>query len=228
MHARTSHRPTHAHPPAPPQAAEIISRYPSNYKASAVIPLLDLAQQQNGGWLSLAALNRVAQVLEMPEIRVYEVRPPPPPAPLLTPASARREPAHPPACLTHEPPRLHARPPAPATHLTPLQSHPPPPPKVATFYTMFNRSKIGKYHVMVCGTTPCMLQVRARAAAPPAPAPPCSGPRARATPPLKHAVAGGRRPREIALRPACKRTHARTHARVSRSRTSLHRPPPPP
>ena len=31
--------------------------------------------------------------------------------------------------------------------------------EVATFYTMFNRSKIGKYHVMVCGTTPCMLQV---------------------------------------------------------------------
>lgn len=31
--------------------------------------------------------------------------------------------------------------------------------QVATFYTMFNRSKIGKYHVMVCGTTPCMLQV---------------------------------------------------------------------
>jgi NADH dehydrogenase (ubiquinone) flavoprotein 2 len=30
--------------------------------------------------------------------------------------------------------------------------------QVATFYTMFNRSKIGKYHVMVCGTTPCMLQ----------------------------------------------------------------------
>ncbi len=24
---------------------------------------------------------------------------------------------------------------------------------------MFNRSKMGKYHVMVCGTTPCMLQV---------------------------------------------------------------------
>jgi NADH dehydrogenase (ubiquinone) flavoprotein 2 len=27
--------------------------------------------------------------------------------------------------------------------------------EVATFYTMFNRSKIGKYHVMICGTTPC-------------------------------------------------------------------------
>ena len=32
-----------------------------------------------------------------------------------------------------------------------------PPPQVATFYTMFNRSPIGRYHVMVCGTTPCML-----------------------------------------------------------------------
>lgn len=30
--------------------------------------------------------------------------------------------------------------------------------EVATFYTMFNRTKMGKYHVMVCGTTPCMLQ----------------------------------------------------------------------
>jgi NADH dehydrogenase (ubiquinone) flavoprotein 2 len=53
--------------------AEVISRYPSNYKASALIPLLDLAQQQNDGWLSLAAMNRVAKVLDMPEIRVYEV-----------------------------------------------------------------------------------------------------------------------------------------------------------
>lgn len=81
--------------------ADIMSRYPTNYKQSAVIPLLDLAQKQNGGWLSLNAMNRVAKVLEMAPIRVYEV---------------------------------------------------------ATFYTMFNRSKIGKYHVMVCGTTPCMLQ----------------------------------------------------------------------
>ena len=42
------------------QAAEIIARYPSNYKASAVIPLLDLAQKQNDGWLSLNAMNRVS------------------------------------------------------------------------------------------------------------------------------------------------------------------------
>ena len=57
------------------QAAELIARFPINYKQSACIPLLDLAQKQNNGWLSLAAMNRVAKVLEMPEIRVYEARP---------------------------------------------------------------------------------------------------------------------------------------------------------
>lgn len=29
--------------------------------------------------------------------------------------------------------------------------------EVATFYTMFNRSPVGKYHIQVCTTTPCML-----------------------------------------------------------------------
>lgn len=29
--------------------------------------------------------------------------------------------------------------------------------EVATFYTMFNRSPVGKYHLLVCTTTPCML-----------------------------------------------------------------------
>lgn len=74
------------------RVAEIIAKYPPNYKASAVIPLLDLAQQQNGGWLTLAAMNQVAKVLDMAEIRVYEV---------------------------------------------------------ATFYSMFNRSKVGKYYIQV-------------------------------------------------------------------------------
>ena len=41
---------------------EILARYPTNWKQSAVIPILDLAQQQNDGWLSLAAMNRVAKV----------------------------------------------------------------------------------------------------------------------------------------------------------------------
>ena len=79
----------------------ILNRYPENYKQSAVIPLLDLVQQQNDGYLSLNAMNAVADALGMAHIRVYEV---------------------------------------------------------ATFYTMFNRSKMGKYHLMVCGTTPCMVR----------------------------------------------------------------------
>ncbi|XP_042016031.1 NADH dehydrogenase [ubiquinone] flavoprotein 2, mitochondrial-like isoform X2 [Salvia splendens] len=40
---------------------EILSHYPSNYKQSAVIPLLDLAQQQHGGWLSVSAMNHVGK-----------------------------------------------------------------------------------------------------------------------------------------------------------------------
>lgn len=80
---------------------EIITHYPSNYKQSAVILLLDLAQQQHGGWLPVSAMNKVAEVLEMAPIRVFEV---------------------------------------------------------ATFYTMFNRTKVGQYHLLVCGTTPCMIR----------------------------------------------------------------------
>ena len=30
--------------------------------------------------------------------------------------------------------------------------------EVATFYTMYNLAPIGKFHVQVCGTTPCMLR----------------------------------------------------------------------
>jgi len=30
--------------------------------------------------------------------------------------------------------------------------------EVATFYSMFNLSPVGKYHVQLCGTTPCMLR----------------------------------------------------------------------
>jgi NADH dehydrogenase (ubiquinone) flavoprotein 2 len=86
---------------AKPKVDAILKRYPSNYKRSAMIPLLDLAQQQNDGHLTLATMNHVAEILEVAPIRVYEV---------------------------------------------------------ATFYSMFNRQKMGKLHVMVCGTTPCMLR----------------------------------------------------------------------
>lgn len=30
--------------------------------------------------------------------------------------------------------------------------------EVASFYTMFNRTKLGKYHIQFCGTTPCMVR----------------------------------------------------------------------
>jgi NADH-quinone oxidoreductase E subunit len=50
-----------------------IAKYPVGRQASAVLPLLDLAQRQCGGWLPHAAMDRVAQILAMPPIRVYEV-----------------------------------------------------------------------------------------------------------------------------------------------------------
>ena len=37
------------------------------------MPLLALAQRQNGGWLTMPALDYVAAYLDMPPIRVYEV-----------------------------------------------------------------------------------------------------------------------------------------------------------
>ena len=54
-------------------AAETVAKYPSSRKASAVLPLLHLAQEQHGGWLPRAVLNHIADYLEMPRIRVYEV-----------------------------------------------------------------------------------------------------------------------------------------------------------
>lgn len=55
------------------QVEAVIQRYPPGRQASAVMPLLDLAQRQNGGWLPRAAMDHVAEILEMPRIRVYEV-----------------------------------------------------------------------------------------------------------------------------------------------------------
>ncbi len=79
---------------------DILKKYPEDRQASAVLPLLDLAQRQNAGWLSPEAIETVANLLDMPPIRVYEV---------------------------------------------------------ASFYSMYNLKPVGKYHVQVCGTTPCML-----------------------------------------------------------------------
>jgi NADH-quinone oxidoreductase E subunit len=55
------------------RAQAIIARYPEGRQQSAVIPLLDLAQRQAGGWLPTAVIEYVASYLGMPKIRVLEV-----------------------------------------------------------------------------------------------------------------------------------------------------------
>ncbi|SPP89919.1 probable NADH dehydrogenase [ubiquinone] flavoprotein 2, mitochondrial [Drosophila guanche] len=50
----------------------IMSIYPEGHKRGAMIPLLDLAQRQYG-WLPLSAMHKVAAILGLPNMRVYEV-----------------------------------------------------------------------------------------------------------------------------------------------------------
>ena len=89
------------------EAASIIARYPPGRQASAIMPLLFLAQGQVGaetntqGWLPVPVIEFLAAQLGMPFMRAYEV---------------------------------------------------------ATFYTMYNLAPVGRYHVQVCGTTPCLLR----------------------------------------------------------------------
>lgn len=83
-----------------------LRKYPASRKASAVIPLLYVVQNQmwrqtGSAWVPRIAMDVVAARLEMPPIRVYEV---------------------------------------------------------ATFYFMFNMAPIGRFHLQVCGTTPCWLR----------------------------------------------------------------------
>ena len=79
---------------------EILRKYPQGREASAVIPLLWLAQKQSDSWLPKPAIEMVAQKLGMHFIQALEI---------------------------------------------------------ATFYTMFNLAPVGRFHVQMCGTTPCLL-----------------------------------------------------------------------
>jgi len=54
-------------------AKAFIARYPEGRQRSAVMPLLDLAQRQNGGWLPDGAVDAIAEILGMAPIRVLEV-----------------------------------------------------------------------------------------------------------------------------------------------------------
>lgn len=83
------------------QAELQLAKYPKERKRSAILALLDLAQRQQGGHLTFATMEYVADMLGLPYIKVHEI---------------------------------------------------------ATFYTMFNLSPIGRHHVQVCTTTPCWLR----------------------------------------------------------------------
>ena len=52
---------------------EIKSRYPQGRQKSALIPLLHMAQEENNGWLSVDAMDYVAELLQIKPIEVYEV-----------------------------------------------------------------------------------------------------------------------------------------------------------
>jgi NADH-quinone oxidoreductase subunit E len=54
-------------------AKNLLKNYPERKQASAVIPILWRAQEQNGGWVTRAAIEYVAKFLEMSFIRVYEI-----------------------------------------------------------------------------------------------------------------------------------------------------------
>ena len=55
------------------EVQQIIQRYPEGKQKSALIPVLHLAQEEFGGWLSAETMDYVASVLNLQPIEVYEV-----------------------------------------------------------------------------------------------------------------------------------------------------------
>jgi NADH-quinone oxidoreductase subunit E len=52
---------------------ELILRYPEGKQKSALLPVLRLAQETFGGWLSSETMDYVASLLDLEPIEVYEV-----------------------------------------------------------------------------------------------------------------------------------------------------------
>jgi len=52
---------------------EIIARYPVGKQKSAILPVLHMAQDEFGGWLSAETMDYVATLLKLEPIEVYEV-----------------------------------------------------------------------------------------------------------------------------------------------------------
>jgi NADH-quinone oxidoreductase E subunit len=52
---------------------DILAKYPEGKQKSGVLPLLDIAQRQNNGYLSKEAIEYVADIINIPYIKAYEV-----------------------------------------------------------------------------------------------------------------------------------------------------------
>jgi NADH-quinone oxidoreductase subunit E len=52
---------------------KIIKRYPSGKQKSALLPILHIAQAENDGWLSPATMDKVAEIIGIKSVEVYEV-----------------------------------------------------------------------------------------------------------------------------------------------------------
>ena len=52
---------------------KFIAKYPKGRQASAVMPLLDMAQRQHDNWIPEAAMVEIGRILDMPKIKVFEV-----------------------------------------------------------------------------------------------------------------------------------------------------------
>jgi len=55
------------------EVSRLIGRYPDGKQKSALLPLLHLAQETFGGWLSVETMDYVASLLHIEPIEVYEV-----------------------------------------------------------------------------------------------------------------------------------------------------------
>lgn len=55
------------------KARKIIGRYPQDHKKSALIPLLHIAQEESGGYLSVDTMDYIAGLLSIQPVEVYEV-----------------------------------------------------------------------------------------------------------------------------------------------------------
>ena len=55
------------------KVSEIIARYPQGKQKSALLPVLHMAQDEFGGWLSADTMDYVASLLQLEPIEVYEV-----------------------------------------------------------------------------------------------------------------------------------------------------------